>query len=59
MLQLSLFQYWPSGVGLAVLLRGFCLFDFQGAFHLKNREDEKDLLPEAGCIRCPGVGQTD
>jgi hypothetical protein len=27
-------------VELAVLLRGFCLFDYPGAFHLKNRENE-------------------
>lgn len=29
-------------VDLAVLLRGFCLFDFTGSFLLKSRENEND-----------------
>jgi len=35
-------------IGLAVLLRGFCLFDFRGSLFLKNREDErkKILVPQ-------------
>ena len=43
------FKILAPQVDLAVLLRGFCFFNLEGHFNLKNREYEKrNLLPVSG-----------
>jgi hypothetical protein len=44
MSQTILLTIWGLRVDLAVLLRGFCLFDFLGPFYLKSRDYETNLL---------------
>lgn len=46
MLSIHLLLILSPFIGLAVLLRGFCFFDFRGSLFLKNRENErKNLVP--------------